>query len=405
MKTFIVIHPDLIYSPGTDPSICTLEDLPSLIKAKEPILFGIVPYVVGRSLGTERTIDVVVEQQYPGAYSFRVEPIETNVYQVYVANDELLGRLRALSRETSIVPYPAAVRQVISGMQVELATSLRERTRVFLQTITADLRKAAPPESVALDCLGEDYLITAVRGPEILAVRYVRGGDPVIEVQRTMASHRMDNPMILTKDEDLALELKAQGFTAQYADVTGAMIGLEGLEKALSLRFLTDIEVAREKARESRRKALSFLGVSAVVAGAAAAGFVAMETSRALAEAKNAQLTEVRSAQAARVSELYQERFATLARGESVHVREELFDLSIALPPQVALLSLEKDAQGLSAVVERRPGAAPFARADLVSALASSPFFARAQIQEEYEGHLVRYILKVPVAAAPDVQP
>mgnify|MGYP001582047711 CR=1 FL=1 len=85
-------------------------------------------------------------------------------------------------------------------------------------------------------------------------------------------------------------------------------------------------------------------------------------------------------------------RVRALSRKESLQIREELYDLSITLPPQVALLSVQKDATGLSAVMERRPGAAPFSRDDLKTAFAGSPFFADAKISEEYEGHVVRYL-------------
>ncbi|HCF58075.1 MAG TPA: hypothetical protein DFS52_08795 [Myxococcales bacterium] len=396
MRTFVVITNDLVYCPGSDPSICTLDEVADFVNPSEPLLFAIVPFAVARVLGTDRTIDAVVSQQYPGSYSFQTEPLETNVFQVYVAHDELLARLRAMSRDVSIVPYPAAVRSVVSSMQGELGTSLRERTRVFIQSLTSDVTKAPPPERLAIDCIDEDYLITAIRGQEVVAVRLVRGGDPIIEAQRTIAGNRLENPLVLTRDNDLAMEFKVQGFTAEYADVDGELIGLAGADKVLSLRFRTEFELAREKARESRRRSLLYLFLSLVVFGGSAAGFVYTRASQAMAESQTALLTSQRDGLAAQLAEINQERYAAMARSESVFLSEELFDLSISLPPQVALVSLQKDATGLVASMERRPGAAPFARADLTAALSTSPFFSRAQIKEEFEGHIVRYNLTVP---------
>lgn len=400
MKKFVVINPDLVYCPGSELRTCTLDDLPGMIDGKGQVLFAVVPQMVGRVLATERTLDSVMPQQFPGANSFRAEPLETNVFQVYVAPDELLARLRSMAREVSVVPYPAAVRHVVTSLQTSEASSFRERTRVFLASIAVDIRKVSQPERVAIDTLGEDYLITAMRGNEILTVRYVRGGEPGIELQRTMAAHRMEEPVILTRDEDLALELKSQGYTADVADVDGDLLGQSALDKVLNLRFLTDIEVAREKARENRRRGLMIFAVAllSLIAGALAFGYTRAQ--QALADAETRKLQKKQVDRAAQLATLYQERYASLARGESVGIREELFDLSISLPPQVVLVSVQKDARGLSAVVERRPGAAPFSRQDLASALAASPFFAKAKIKEEYEGHLVRYVMSVPTAQA-----
>ncbi|MGI5861208.1 MAG: hypothetical protein ACOX6T_04015 [Myxococcales bacterium] len=404
MRTFVVITHDLVYCPSLDPSICTLDEVANVVNPNEPLLFAIVPFAVTRMLGTERTIDVVVSQQYPGAYSFQTEPLETNVFQVYVAHDELLARLRAMSREVSIVPYPAAVRHVVNSMQGELGTSLRERTRVFIQSLTSDITKAPPPERLAIDCIDEDYLITAIRGQEILAVRLVHGGDPIIEAQRTIAGNRMENPLVLTRDNDLAMEFKVQGFTAEYADVDGDLLGLSGAEKVLTLRFRTELELAREKARENRRRSLMYLFASLVLLGGASAAWVYTRAAQALAEAQALRLTSERDTLSGQLAELYQERYAAIAQRESVFLSEELFDLSISLPPQVKLLSLQKDATGLVATMERQQGAAPFARADLAAALSASPFFSKAQIKEEFEGHMVRYILTVPSTPA-EAQP
>ena len=403
MKRFVVISPDLVYCPGAAQRTCTLDDVPAMIDGKGSVLFAIVPQAVGRVLATERTLDSVMPQQFPGPNSFRAEPLEPNVYQVYVAADELLTRLRGMAREVSVVPYPAAVRHVVNSLQTSEGGGhgFRERTRVFLQSIAVDIRKVEAPERVAVDVLGEDYLITAMRGQEVLAVRLVHGGEPAIELQRPLAGNRMEDPVVLTRDEDLALELKSQGYTAEVADVEGDLIGQSGLDKVLSLRFLTDIEVAREKARETKRRGAAIVVVALAVLAAAGVAFAMTTGAKAHAAALGRKLADPQRELAAQVATLYQARYASLARRESVAIREELFDLSICLPPQVALVSLQKDNAGLSAVVERRPGAAPFSRADLVSALATSPFFAKAKIREEFEGHLVRYILSVPVAPPP----
>jgi Tfp pilus assembly protein PilN len=215
----------------------------------------------------------------------------------------------------------------------------------------------------------------------------------------------MENPLVLTRDHDFALELKAQGFNAELADVDGALVGITGLDKALPLRFLTDFEVAREKARDSRRRALMVFAVSASALAVAFGGYLYTLRNLMRTESVNKQLQEQQAARTALLATLYQERFASLARQESVHIREELFDLSLTLPPQVVLISLKKDAAGLSAVVERRPQAAPFSRADLMSALAASPFFAQAKVHEEYEGHLVRYVLAVPAVRSSPAAP
>jgi len=227
-------------------------------------------------------------------------------------------------------------------------------------------------------------------------VRLLHGGDPSSELRRSLAAARMEDPIILTLDEQLSLELRSQGFTADRAELPPGMMGQSALDKVLGLRFLTEAEVARDRAHSRRLKGAALVGASVAVLLGAGAAFVVFQSDLVTAESQNTQLVDSQRTAADRLSTLYGERYATLARSESVAVHEELFDLSISLPPQVALISVQKDATGLSAVVERRAGAAPFSRSNLVSALASSPFFAKAEIHEEYEGHLVRYVLKVP---------
>jgi len=406
VKKFIVISPDLVWVAHGEGGVTTLDDLPNHLQTKEDALFAILPQIQ-RVVATERTLDTVMAQTFPpGENSFRAEPLEDNVFQVYVARTDLLDRLRSLGREVFIVPYPAAVRHALSTLNPEAESSLRERTRVFLQALTEAPKS---DEKVIVDVLGQDYVITALRGKEVLAVRHVRGGEPVMEMQRTLASARMDNPGVMSRDQDFILELQSQGFEAELPDLAGLMVGESVLDKVTSLRYLTDIEIARERARQNKRKAVTAfsvgLGMMAITGGA----YAVVHGKLVEQKTRNATLTRDIEDKQAAVSANYQERYATIARGESVSMHEELFDLSTALPPQVVLQSLERDANtGLVATLERRPGAAPFSKSDLKSALASSPYFAAAEIVERYEGHLVRYVLTVkptPPAAAQGAAP
>lgn len=398
MKKFVVISPELIWVASGQGQLITLDELEQHVDPKGAALFAVVPQVA-RVVASERTIDSVMQQQFPGENSFRAEPLESNVFQVYVAPDALLSRLRAATRTAYVVPYPAAVRHVVSLLHSQAENSLRERTRVFLASIAADISAVSAPERVAVDVIGDDFVFTVLKGKEIVTVRHVRGGEPATELQRTLAANRMADPLILTRDHDFALELRAQGYNAQLSEADGALIGISGLEKVVTLRFLTDVEVAREKARDSRRRALMVAAISMATLAVAGGVFAYYKNELAKQDARTRRLTEERDQRVRQLAELYQERYASIARSQSVQIREELFDLSTSLPPQVVLLSVEREgAAGLTAVVERRPGAAPFSRSDLVSALATSPYFAKAQIKEQYEGHVVRYVLNVPPA-------
>jgi hypothetical protein len=406
VKKFIVISPDLIWVAHGEGGVTTLDDLPNHLQTKEDALFAILPQIQ-RVVATERTLDTVMAQTFsPGENSFRAEPLEDNVFQVYVARTELLDRLRSLGREVFIVPYPAAVRHALSTLNPEADSSLRERTRVFLQALTETPKS---DEKVIVDVLGQDYVITAMRGKEVLAVRHVRGGEPVMEMQRTLASARMDNPGVLSRDQDFILELQSQGFEAELPDLPGLMVGESVLDKVTSLRYLTDIEIARERARQNKRKAVTAFSVGLGMLAVAGGAYAVVHGKLVEQKTRNATLMRDIEDKQAAVSANYQERYATVARAESVSMHEELFDLSTALPPQVVLQSIERDATtGLVATLERRPGAAPFSKSDLKSALASSPFFAAAEIVEKYEGHLVRYVLTVkpaPPAAAEGAAP
>lgn len=393
MKKFIVISPDLVWVAHGEGGVTTLDDLPNHLQTKEDALFAILPQMQ-RVVATERTLDTVMASTFaPGENSFRAEPLEDNVFQVYVARTELLDRLRSLGREVYIVPYPAAVRHAVSTLNPEAESSLRERTRVFLQALT-DTPKSN--EKVVVDVLGQDYVITALRGKEILAVRHVRGGEPVMEMQRTLASARMDNPGVLSRDQDFVLELQSQGFEAELPELPGLMVGESALDKVTSLRYLTDLEVARERARQNKRKAVTVFSVGLGVLAVAGGGYGWVHGQVVESRSRNAQLTASIADKQQAVASSYQERYASLARSETVSVHEEFFELSTVLPPQVVLQTLERDAQaGLVALVERRPGAAPFSKMDLKTALASSPYFASAEIEEQYEGHVVRYLLTV----------
>lgn len=388
MQRFIFINPQLVYSVDP-PGFCTLDAMPSRVKKGSAVLIGLVPQTVGRVLATERTIDSAMPQQYPGPNSYSVEALESNVYQVYVAPDALLAQLRQLGRDVRIVPYPAAVRAALAGNRRGEPTFI-ERTRVFLGTTENEAVQG--DEQVAVDTVGDDFLVTALRGKEILAVRLAQG-EPTIELQRTFAANRMANPQIATKDEALALELSSQGLKGELSDVPGAFLGEAGLDKVNQLRFMNEHEAAAQRAAAGRRKALAVLAASMLVPLLGAAAMFYFEGRLSSAQAEGEGLNMAKSGLSFALATLYQERYGALARKESLQIREELYDLTVSLPPQVAVLSVQKDMQGISAVIERRPGAAPFAIDDLRAALRTSPFFADATIQEQYEGHVVRYVL------------
>lgn len=389
MQKFILINPQLVYSVDTK-GYCTLEALPKRVTDKRAsLLIGLVPQEVGRVLATERIIDSAIPQQYPGAYSFTFEQLEPNVYQVYVVPDALLAKLRALGRDVRVVPYPAAVRAALAGNKRGEANFI-ERTRSFL--VAAESEAPQGDDQVAVDSVGEDFLITALRGKEILAVRLAQG-DPIIELQRTFAANRMESPPIVVRDEALALELASQGLKSGAMDLPGVFLGEAALEKVTHLRFLNAQEVAQQRAALGRRRAVSALAAAMLLPLLGAGAYLYFESRRAAALREGDTLSMAKQGLAFAIAGLYQERYGALARKESRQIREELYDLSISLPPQVALLSVQKDAIGLAAVIERRPGAAPFAIDDLRAALRASPFFADAEIREEYEGHVVRYVL------------
>jgi hypothetical protein len=379
----------------------TLEELPRFVNAKEKMIFAVVP-TVHRVLATERTVEGAVAQQFsPLEYSSRIEPVDTNAFQIFAARTELLEKLRALGRDVAVVPYPAAVRAALGASGLDTDMSFRDRTRVFIQGLQ-NAAGAKPAERVVVDVVGEDYLITALRGKEVVTVRHVREG-AAIEIQRTIASARLNEPGIFSTDEQLVLELRSAGYEAGHLSGGGTFLGEAGLEKARALRYLTDEEVARERALANRRQAIAVLLVASLVFLAGAGVWAWARSEVGLSRERAQQAAELLTQRQSELSTLYLERYGSLARQHSVSVHEEFFDLLTALPPQVALVSIERSDRGLEATVARRPGAAPFSRSDLTSALATSAFFAGAEIKEEYQGHTVRYVLAVapPRRAAP----
>lgn len=401
MRRIVIINQQLVWVEGGNRFLTTEELLGQNWTSSGTLLIGIVPSQVGRVLATTRTLDSAVSTQYPGEFSYSTHLLEQNVHQVYVAPDELLNRLRKMARDVRLVPYPAAVQTVV--VRKGKAPTLAERTSIFLKTGSIiDLAEVGKPqEMVVIDSFGdEDMLMTAVRGEEVVAVRYAQG-DVVTELQRTLAAARLDAPVIVCQEHSLSLELQAQGFSVEETEAKGALIGVAGLKKVEHLRFLNQFEVAQKRAAETRRHALVYLGIATAALLVTGAAFLFFSGRAALGARKRVELTATKAQETEALTNLYRERFGTTARSQSLQIREELFDLQTVLPQQVVMLSVTKNEQGLSAVVERRPQAAPFSTDDLRSVLQSSTFFAKAQISEEYDGHLIRYLLKVPLAPPP----
>lgn len=398
MRRFIVINPGLVCALDSRGELLALDDVPRLLGTKKgPVLFAVLPQAVGRLIATERTIDSALPSQFPGDFRFSLDQLTDNSFQVFVLDKELMERLRSMAADVRIIPYPVAVRLAYAQQQKNRQWGLVEMTRVALRQTFDDAASSTASEQVAIDRVGDGMLVTVLRDREVLLARYAEG-DPTIELQRTLAGARVFNPTILVNDEELAMELRANGAAADVTQETGAFLGEPGFEKALSFRFMTEAEVAQRSIVERRRRGVLTLSASVgiflicgVFYGAIRWAYMsAVNEQRALQQQKDTEL--------ARLVSLNQERYASVARRESVSLQEEFFDLSTSLPPQVALVSVEKSAEGLSAVVERRPGAAPFSRGDLVTALTNSPYFSGTKISEEYEGHMVRYKLAGPPA-------
>lgn len=392
MRRIIIFSPSRVWVEGSK-EYMTLEQLFARQWAKDgTLLIGVMPSEVGRVLATERTLDSAVTQQYPGENSYSTLALETNVFQVYVAPEEMLNRLRKLGPDVRLVPYPAAV--VASAAREGRQRSLVERTQIFLGTKGSQPAEEDRREVVVIDTFGEEFLLTAIRAREVLSVRFAQG-EIATELQRTLAGASMEAPTIVCQDEQTCLELQSIGFTVESQEMRGGLAGLECLKRVESQRFLNQFEVAQRRQAASRRRAGAYLGVAALaclVAGSIWAYYAHLGSQAA---SLRGQLEASKQEEMAKVFELYRERYGTTARAESQHVRDELFDLLTILPPQVAMLSVTKSALGLSAVVERRPQAAPFSQDDLRVALRASTYFRAADITEEYDGHLVRYAVKV----------
>jgi hypothetical protein len=402
MKRIVIINPTRVWVEGAQHYV-SLEALLEQQPTNETLLIGVIPTEVGRVLATSRTLDAAMTQQYPGENSYSTQPLEANVHQVYVAPDALLGKLRKLARDVRIVPYPAAVLATV--MKQRPQRSLIERTQVFLGTKDDELEtEGREREVLAIDMIGDEYLMTAIRSQEVVAVRYAQG-DVVTEIQRTLAGARMDAPVLLCKDEQLSLELQAQGFQSENLESSGPLIGAGALQKVEPARFLNQFEVAQKRRAESRRKALGFLAVAFLSLLVAAGAWAIFGAKGALAVGKSRELEQQKQEQLDALAGLYGERYGTFARARSLQIRDEVFDLMTVLPPQVLMMSVKKDATGTQAVVERRPQAAPFNSDDLRAALRASSFFSAAQISEEYDGHLIRYVLKVAPQSPPSGTP
>jgi len=398
MKRVIVMNPSRVWVEGSN-QYATLEGLIAA-PPKGTLLVGVMPSEVGRVLATSRTLDAAMTQQYPGDNSYSAQPVDPNVYQVYVAPDSLLGKLRQLSRDVRIVPYPAAVLATVQRRRPK--PSIIERTQVFLGTKPPeDAVDGGNHEVLVVDVIDDEYLMTAIRGNEVVAVRYAQG-DVVTEIQRTLASARMDAPVLTCSDEQLFLEFQAQGFKAEFLEPNGPLIGIKSLQGVESARFLNQFEVAQKRRATSRRRAAGFLAIAAFALLVTTAVWFLIDSKVAGAVEQRRALDAEKLEQLTVLSSVYAERYGSVAQARSLQIRDELFDLTTLLPPQVVMLSVKKDPTGTIAVVERRPQAAPFNTDDLRAALSASTFFSKAEITEEYDGHLVRYNLKLaPPAPAP----
>jgi hypothetical protein len=397
MKRIIVLNPSLVWVEGNT-QLVTLDSLLAT-PPKGTLVVGVIPSEVGRVLATERTLDAAMTLEYPGENSFSSQPLATNVHQVYVSPDALLAQLRQLSNDVRIVPYPAAVLTAVSKQRPK--ASIIERTQVFLGA-KPDSAKAegGGPELLVIDTIIDDYLMTGIRGNEVVSVRFARG-DLVTEVQRTLASARMDAPKLLCSDQQVSLELQSQGFDVETLPGNASFIGANVLNRVESARFLNRFEVAQMRRTASRRKAAMLTGVAACVLVVAAVGWFLMDWKLTEATTRRTALEAEKQGQLEGMAAVYAERYGSAARARSLKIRDEVFDLLTVLPPQVTVLSVKKDPQGTSAIVERSAQAAPFNTNDLVEALQASTYFAKAKIAEEYDGHLIRYNLTLAPPPAP----
>lgn len=411
MQRLVVLSPERAAAfRGAEVTLGDLAAITEGLDPNEPCLVGIVPVLSALVTASDQTLDAAVASRFPPGHSVRTESLGPNLYQAFALDGELFERLRQIGKEVHLVPYGAAVRQAVQA-QVEPPLTLRERTRILL-----GFRKGGEPdvggpvadeqaERVVVDSIDDEHVITALRKREVLAVRHVRGGDPATEIQRTIAANRMGSPRVLCTDHQVTMELQVRGYTAEDLEVERLLAGLPALEQALELRFLTATELTRGRSQRHRLQAVAAAGVAAALLVAAAVAYLATAGSLSTEEHRRASLETERMSAAARLTELHQGRYGEVARRESVQLRDTVFDLGLSLPSQVDLVQVEMTAGGLAAVVERKAGAAPFSRGDLEAAIAVSGIFGTATVREEYEGHVIRYLLNVPARAAPPAGP
>jgi hypothetical protein len=116
-------------------------------------------------------------------------------------------------------------------------------------------------------------------------------------------------------------------------------------------------------------------------------------------------LEQVTSTLVAKLSALYPDRYPAKARESSVRLSAPLFELLLTLPPQVELVTLRQQDQELSAVIERRSGAVPFAAGDLKATLIATEFFSVGTLREDFEGYTIRYHVTTTVSGSTGERP
>jgi hypothetical protein len=405
MQRLVVIGSDLVVGTANG-SVWEFRELDSardLVDADEPCVIGVVPVLSGMLTASDKTLDSVLASQFPPAHTIRTERLGETQFQGFAIEDVLLDQLKNLGREILVVPYGLAVRHVVVG-EPQQPTRTHRLTAVFRRKgaqTTDPTIEAAVNETIVIDTLEGEFLLTAMRGQEVLAVRRVRGGNPVIELQRTAAASRMAAPRVLCANPDLLSDLATRGFRTEPLRLAGPLAGWAGLEATQHLRFLTPQELAREHAQQHRNRALGTLSAAVAMLVLAAGVWFYTLTGRVGAESARDAVMEQRNQLTAKLATLYPDRYPAIARQTSVQIHNELFDLGLLLPPQVELISLEKGEGHISAVVERRAGAAPFGRADLEAALFGSPYFGKASIAEEFQGTTIRYRVGIGVRPPP----
>jgi hypothetical protein len=395
----VVLGPDLVvYDDGTGaPRFVELSAALDLMRGKEEVIVGVGPLQIGALNASERTLDAVLADRMPAAHTMLTELLGPNFYQAFAIEDELFTKLRGLAKTVRVVPYAAAVRHVLrSRLSTGAKAPLSDAGDAGALVSPRREGEGRIGECVVLEPVSAEFLLTALRDDEVLAVRRVRGGDPIVEFQRTLAASRMGNPAVLCVDPELAEQLKTRGYAAEPIGAAGSMVGWKSLDEVADFRFLSTQEIARARSLRGRARAI---GITASAFGAlvlAAGAYGLCHSAGIRAAIDRDHLVVARDVLKSQVSELVAEKHAAVAAASSVRIHRELFDLLLSLPPQVKIISLEKDRQGdLTLLLERRADAAPFGRKDLVAALEESAHFRSAEIREEYLGHIIRYELRV----------